>query len=123
MPESSAQTHPSPEMLRRFGSGELSGPEAADIGAHVATCAECRLVLQARPGDPPLHQVQTVSWAGGPGVSPATPSEQQTLPDPNASLSYPGKRVPQAPVCRGMRSSRSLAGAAWGSCTRRSICT
>ncbi len=50
MPESVANSHPSPELLRRFRSGALHGPEADAIRGHVETCAICRQNLREPTG-------------------------------------------------------------------------
>jgi eukaryotic-like serine/threonine-protein kinase len=54
MPEPLANPHPSRELLHRFGSGALPGPEADAIQGHVATCPVCSAWLsdQTRPPQP-----------------------------------------------------------------------
>ena len=48
MPESLANQHPSPDMLRQFGNGELHGPTANTIQVHLETCALCGQKLRAQ---------------------------------------------------------------------------
>jgi hypothetical protein len=41
VPETFANIHPTPELLQRFGSGELHGPEADAIRQHIESCDVC----------------------------------------------------------------------------------
>jgi hypothetical protein len=58
MSETLADPHPSPELLRRFASGELGGPEAEALEGHLETCAVCCQRLRELPLDPLLSRLQ-----------------------------------------------------------------
>ncbi len=47
--------HPTTEALRQFGGGELSGPEADVVEAHVSTCTDCCTALRGLPDDPVIE--------------------------------------------------------------------
>jgi len=97
MSQSLAETHPSPELLRRFGSGELRGPEADAIEDHVETCAVCCQRLRELPRDPLLNRLQAVVCAGDTKVPPTSMPNQSTPSDPHASAPPDGSPVPQTP--------------------------
>jgi tetratricopeptide (TPR) repeat protein len=56
--------HPSAELLRCFGSGELRGPEADAVEAHVETCSDCAQALRRLAPDPFLQRVRAAKPPG-----------------------------------------------------------
>jgi len=97
MSESPAEAHPSSELLHRFGSGELRGPEADTIEEHIETCTVCCQRLRELPRDSLQNRLQAVVWAGDIKVPPTPVLNQPKLPDPHASTPADGSPVPQTP--------------------------
>jgi hypothetical protein len=81
MAESSADSHPSPEQLRRLGSGDLPIPEAIATQGHVATCAVCSawLIEQTRPPQPNRDQASDPGMEATGAHAPATTSPLEKL--------------------------------------------
>src|SRR5262249_19810534 len=44
-------SHPGPERLSAFGSGQLEESELAEISAHLAVCEACRVLVESTPED------------------------------------------------------------------------
>jgi eukaryotic-like serine/threonine-protein kinase len=87
MPKSAADTHPSSELIRRFGGGELRGGEADAIEQHVETCARCCQILRELPADPLLQRLaQELSLR-----------EQRSLDDGAAAATRPTPSLPDVP--------------------------
>ena len=84
MPEPFADTHPSRELLRRFGNGELPGPEADTIQGHVETCEVCSQMLRDQTRVLPTTNRDLADDPGNEATgaySPATMSPSEKLGD------------------------------------------
>ena len=63
-------SHPSPELLQRFSSGEVNGHEADALEKHIETCAVCCQRLRELPHDPLFGRLQA-AVGGGETLPPA----------------------------------------------------
>src|SRR5438270_10934816 len=70
-----APSHPDIELLRQFDRGEVCGPEADTVEAHLETCVECCQTLRGLPADPLL-----VSLRAAAAEQPAAPSAECEVP-------------------------------------------
>src|SRR6516162_11404672 len=88
------QSHPGIELLRQFDSGELRGPEADSVEAHLETCLECCQTLRGLAADPLLDRLRA---AGRPANETGHSSSTQpaaTAADVPAELSdHPRYRI------------------------------
>jgi WD40 repeat protein len=79
--------HPSEELLRRFDSGQLRGPEAEAVEAHLAGCAECCRTLQGLGGDTLAQLLLRVGPASGcSGAATLSPAAAPAAPEVPAAL-------------------------------------
>src|SRR5262249_3333415 len=77
-----AASHPSPDCLRLFGTGQLSADEAASVEAHVSDCPDCGEALRSVAADPFVELVRRAT-------SPQPASRPGTTP-PQSASSLPG---------------------------------
>src|SRR5690348_4392028 len=79
--------HPTEELLRRFDSGELRGPDAEAVEAHLAGCAECCRTLQGLGGDTLAELLLRVGPDSGPaGAATLDPAAAPAAPEVPAEL-------------------------------------
>ena len=83
MPVFLPPAHPSRELLQRFGSGALSGPELDAIQGHLVTCTVCSEWLsdQTRPPQANYDPVKEATYTHSPAASPPSEKLGADLPE------------------------------------------
>ena len=88
--------HPSMDKLRQFGLGQLDGPEASTIEAHVAHCDECGRTLMDVGTDTFIAALRAGDrQAPLDGATIALPDSDLGSVAPDGSMSSPGAGPPR----------------------------